>query len=252
MNDKDTKEIPIVNETTPNPTEGDEMLVTLESLDMRVKVIEAEIAALKAGLLTPQQIADMIATAINASVKRVETLVENVSKYVADNMRDTEGIDKKLAERATNAAESDRLLHAVIGWINIMAARDVTDPESKAIAEPYFDAVKRLATEANALSLATAREINESRTDHALSMQTINTSVETVKAIAEDLKPLALSVARAQTLIDFGLNLAKRPRLAFGLFVSGLVAFGGGAVVTPEVLKAIGNLIVSFVSQGAN
>lgn len=246
------------------PPGDDALRAHVVKLTMEVTLTRTEVRSMRetydakfAGLMTPQQITLMNQQISDETIKRVEELLNGVTSRFGEiefSAARLDSIDKKLADRATAAAESDRKQDAVIGWINIMAARDVTDPDSKAIAEPYFDVTKRLATEANALSLATAREINEWRTDHALAMQTINTGIETVKEIAAELKPLAQSAAqnaqRWKLVQDALKNVLSNPRL----LLPTVAALGGGAVLTPEVIKAVNQLIVGVfkILSGAN
>lgn len=258
----DTQELMTVIEPTPDtPQEGASMPIEIPPgddglrshvirLTMRVTLTEAKVESMDARIasfMTPQQIADMIKAAIDDSVKRVETLVNTIAVTVGDNVFDSariDSIDAKLATRAENAAESDRKLDRVIQFINTLAADDVTDPDSKPSGMSWFTRVEQMAKAADDRAHNAALEISQARLDH---VEAIRKADEQAAALAKQnaqIAPLVVLAVKAQALVDLT-SRVMRNRVTMALLVA---AFGGGMALTPELLKALGNFVVSVFS----
>lgn len=240
-------------------------------LTMRVTLNEAKVESMDAKIasfMTPQQIEAMNRRIADETVRRVEALLNGVTsqfgeiQFSASQVQalteQLNGIAAQLTQRSAeaaqdrNAAIQDRTaLNAVVRFINTLAADDVTNPDSKKTSKSWFERMEESIKTSDERSLSAALEVSQWRVDNAESTHELKDGIAAVKEIAAELKPHAIAAAqnaqRWKGVQDALKAVLSNPKL----LLPTAALFGGGAIVTPEVLKVVWNVIVSIFT-GAN
>lgn len=254
---QDTKPLPehAPKDAPPDkPQEGAVMPDTPENLTIRVTALEiwkqtyeTNTNARFDNLLTPEQIKTLIQESNREVRSEIADLTASSNRMIETNQQRTETVNGWMD--ASREA-----------WIGIFG-KDITKKGSEKVAPSIFDRMADLekkGDDAHNRADAATLEVSEMRADHIEAVGRADAArleYEKLKPLFETLQQTVSGLHAAQEaerlkhevqrervkrVTESLQRILTDPRLLF----PALAALGGGAVVTPEALKAAGNIIV--------